>query len=243
MVTWKGWFGMADYTAESFLTKLKPFVIADMKKSGILASLTASQGFIESNRGNSGLTKNGNNLFGIKGSYNGQSVRMWTTEYYNGVAQRVLASFRAYPSWAESIADHSDLFNRLKRYENLRGLKDYKLACKYVKADGYATAPNYDSTLLSVINKYKLYLWDAEVTGESMGSANVKQLPVLKIGSRGEHVLAWQKFLNMNGYYCGVEDGIFGQNTKKAVIDWQICHHLEPDGIIGKATWSSIGLN
>ena len=231
-----------DYTAESFLQKLKPYVLEDMRKSGILASLTASQAFIESNRGNSGLTKSANNLFGMKGSYNGQSVSMWTTEYYNGVPQRVLAAFRAYPSWLESIEDHSALFNRLKRYENLRGLKDYKLACKYVKADGYATSPSYDSTLLGVIDRYKLYLWDAEVTGESAGSTNVKQLPVLKIGSRGEYVLAWQKFLNLNGYPCGSEDSIFGPNVKNAVIQWQIAHNLEPDGIIGKQTWASIGL-
>ena len=231
------------YTDTTFLETLKPYVVADMKSSGILASLTASQGFIESSRGNSGLAQApNNNLFGIKGSYNGESVKMWTTEYVNGAAIRVLADFRRYPSWAESIADHSALFNRLKRYENLRGLTDYKLACKYVKQDGYATSPSYEQTLLSCINKYKLYLWDAEVTGESAGSANVKQLPVLKVGSRGEYVLAWQTFLNINGYHAGMEDGIFCQNTKRAVMDWQISHGLEVDGIIGRETWASIGL-
>lgn len=233
---------MADYTAESFLEKLKPYVIADMKKSGILASLTAAQALIESNKGNSGLAKY-NNLFGIKGTYNGESVKMWTTEYYNGIPQRVLASFRAYPSWAESIADHSDLFNRLKRYENLRGLKDYKLACQYVQKDGYATSPSYCNTLLSVCNRYKLYLWDAEVTGESAGSANIKQFPVLKLGSRGLEVTAWQNFLNINNYPCGNADGVFGKNTERAVRAWQESHGLEPDGIIGRATWASIGFS
>lgn len=233
---------MADYTAESFFAKLKPFVLADMRSSGILASLTAAQAFIESSKGNSGLTQKANNLFGIKGAYCGNSVRMWTTEYVNGSPVRVLAAFRAYPSWKESIADHSDLFNRLKRYENLRGLTDYKLACKYVKADGYATSPSYESSLLSVIDRYKLYLWDAEVTGQSAGAATVKQLPVLKIGSRGEYVLAWQKFLNLNGFHCGNEDSIFGPNVKRAVIDFQISRGLEPDGIIGRKTWAAIGL-
>lgn len=232
---------MADYTAEAFLEKLKPFVLADMQSSGILASLTAAQAFIESNKGCSGLTEKANNLFGIKGSYNGNYVKMWTTEYYNGVPQRVLAAFRAYPSWRESIADHSYLFNRLKRYENLRGLKDYKLACQYVREDGYATSPSYTQTLLSCINKYKLYLWDAEVSGESSGSVTIKQLPVLKIGSRGEYVLAWQKFLNLNGYPCGAEDSIFGPNVKKSIMDWQFSHGLEVDGIIGRETWASIG--
>lgn len=233
------------YTDESFLAILKPFVLADMRKSGILASLTAAQAFIESNKGNSGLTTSANNLFGIKGKYNGKSVKMWTTEYVNGAPIRVLADFRMYPSWQESITDHSDLFNRLKRYENLRGLKDYVLACKYVQQDGYATSPSYSNTLLNCINKYKLYLWDAEVTGESAGAVTVKQLPVLKIGSRSDYVLAWQKFLNQNGYFCGAEDGIFGQNTARAVMDWQ-SDHIDKcktvDGIIGNNTWASIGL-
>ena len=233
---------MADYTAEAFLEKLKPYVLADMKASGILASLTASQAFIESNRGNSGLTKSANNLFGIKGAYHGESVKMWTTEYYNGVQTRVLAAFRAYPSWRESIADHSDLFNRLKRYENLRGLKDYKLACKYVQADGYATAPSYSSTLLSVISRYKLYLWDAEVTGESQGSSAPAKLPTLKRGSKGPEVLSWEIFLELNGYYKGLLDGIFGPALEKAVQDFQFSKGLDPDGIIGPLTWKAIGL-
>ena len=73
------------YTAESFLNEFKKYAIKDMQTSNILASLTAAQAFIESNKGNSGLTTKANNLFGIKGKYNGQSVSMLTTEYYNGV--------------------------------------------------------------------------------------------------------------------------------------------------------------
>ena len=150
------------YTTESFFSTIKPFVIQDMKTSGILASLTAAQAFVESNKGNSGLTTKANNLFGIKGSYNGQCVSMPTTEYYNGIPVRVYANFRKYPSWAESIADHSRLFNTSKRYANLRGCKNYKEACKNVQADGYATSPTYAQTLIKTIETYKLYEWDAE---------------------------------------------------------------------------------
>ena len=95
------------YSDKQFLEILKPYVLQDMQQTGILASLTAAQAFIESNKGNSGLTQKANNLFGIKGEYNGQYVRMLTTEYYNGVKQRVYANFRKYPSWQESIADHT----------------------------------------------------------------------------------------------------------------------------------------
>lgn len=147
-------------TDREFLDKIKPMVIADAKSSGILASLTAAQAFIESNKGNSGLTQSANNLFGMKGSYNGQSVKMKTKEYINGAYVVVNADFRKYPDWLSSIRDHSGLFNRLSRYKNLRGEKDYKAACRKVQEDGYATSPSYASTLINIIEKYKLNEWD-----------------------------------------------------------------------------------
>ena len=152
------------YTAESFLNVLKPYVLEDMKKTGILASLTASQALIESNKGNSVLTQKANNLFGIKGKYNGESVTMKTTEYVDGKAIKVDAAFRKYPNWLESIADHSRLLST-KRYSNLKGVTDYKVACVLIKQDGYATAPDYTQTLIKTIEKYKLYEWDLEVLG------------------------------------------------------------------------------
>ena len=236
------------YTVKSFFETLKPYVIQDMQESGILASLTAAQAKIESGYGNSKLTVQCNNLFGIKGSYNGQSGRYLTTEYYNGVAQKVYANFRKYPSWQESIADHSSLFNRLARYKNLRGETDYIKACNNVQADGYATSPVYSTTLLTCINQYKLYEWDAEALNRPIQKQKVLKIadyyPTLKIGSTGEYVLSWQCFLNLSGYPCGDEDGIFGKNTRLAVIEYQKNHPEcgKPDGIIGPKTWTSLNL-
>lgn len=158
------------YTVEQFFNKIKPYVVDDMQKSGILASLTAAQAFIESSKGNSGLTAKGNNLFGIKGTYNGQSIKMLTTEYVNHKYVKVYADFRKYPSWAESIADHSAMFNRMARYKNLRGEKDYKRAAKNVRLDGYCTDPNYTQKLISVIEKYKLHEWDSVGTVKAVSN-------------------------------------------------------------------------
>ena len=230
------------YTDVTFFATLKPYVLKDMRENHILASLTAAQAFIESSKGNSGLTQKCNNLFGIKGKYNGQGELFWTTEYYNGKAQRVRAYFRKYPSWQESIADHSGLFNRLARYANLRGCTDYVQACVNVKADGYATSPSYTSTLVNTINKYKLYEWDNEVLGNAPASDTsvIIAYPTLRIGSKGSEVMAWQEFLNSNGYPCGIVDGIFGKNTERAVKQWQTSHGLVADGIIGPKTWASL---
>ena len=232
------------YTDKTFLEKIKPYVMQDMKKTKILASLTAAQAFIESNKGNSGLTQKANNLFGIKGKYNGQSVQMKTTEYYNGIACKVMADFRKYPSWYESIDDHSGLFNRLARYKNLRGETDYVKACNNVKADGYATSPTYATTLIQNINKFKLYEWDREVLGKVVefkpALEPAEYYPLLKQGSTGEYVIFWQNFLNASGYPCGNADGIFGKNTKQAVKDFQDAHGLKADGIIGPKTWNAV---
>lgn len=230
------------YTDRAFLDKLKPYVIKDMETTGILASLTAAQAFIESNKGNSGLTVKANNLFGIKGTYNGESVRMLTTEYYNGVACKVYANFRKYPSWAESISDHSSLFNRLHRYANLRGETDYVKACTNVRLDGYATSPTYTTTLINTIKKYSLDAWDREVLGDIPATSiefDILQ-PTIRKGDRGDVVKQWQTFLNANGYQCGIIDGIFGKNTELAVKQWQAAHGLTADGIIGPKTWASI---
>lgn len=229
------------YTDKTFLAALKPFVLKDMHDTNILASLTGAQAFIESNKGNSGLTTKCNNLFGIKGKYNGQSGRFLTTEYYNGVAQRVYADFRKYPSWQESIGDHSSLFNRLARYTNLRGCTDYRQACINVQKDGYATSPTYATTLINTIEKYKLYEWDQEVLGgKATAPVTTLTYPTLRKGDSGEHVLAWQKYLNLVGFPCGLEDGKFGGNTLIAVKQYQLSKGLVADGIIGAKTWASI---
>lgn len=93
-------------TDQEFLNKIKPDVIQDMHDSGILASLTAAQAFIESNKGGSKLSQEpNNNLFGIKGSYNGSYVTMKTKEYVNGKYIVVDAAFKKYPNWLASIKD------------------------------------------------------------------------------------------------------------------------------------------
>lgn len=230
------------YTANSFLAAIKPYVIEDMKKSGILASLTASQALLESNKGNSGLAVKGNNLFGIKGTYNGQSVKMETTEYYGGKPFRVYADFRKYPSWAESIADHSALFNRADRYKNLRGCTDWIKATIYVKQDGYATSPTYTESLQNVIQKYKLMEWDDEVlygsgedTQPKTGNPYREPLINVKFNSRGNNVRWLQFELNRYGYRL-VVDGIAGEKTISALKDFQSSHGLVADGICGPLT-------
>ena len=147
-------------TINKFVETIAPFVMLESTLSHILPSVTLSQAIIESKHGDSGLTKKANNLFGIKGSYKGQSVTMMTTEYIGGHYVKVPAKFRKYPNWWESISDHSYLLVSAKRYANIPGCDDYIKACQNLQADGYATAPDYAQTLISYITKYDLTRFD-----------------------------------------------------------------------------------
>lgn len=147
-------------TINKFVETIAPFVMLESTLSHILPSVTLSQAIIESKHGDSGLTKKANNLFGIKGSYKGQSVTMMTTEYIGGHYVKVPAKFRKYPNWWESISDHSYLLVSAKRYANIPGCNDYIKACQNLQSDGYATAPDYAQTLISYITKYDLTRFD-----------------------------------------------------------------------------------
>ena len=59
---------------------------------------------------------------------------------------------------------------------------------------------------------------------------------LLKIGSRGKEVKELQEFLNIGA------DGIFGKGTEASVKKWQSENGLIADGIVGPATWDSMGL-
>ena len=129
----------------------------------ILPSLTIAQAIIESGWGQSGLTINGNALFGIKAglTWKGKAINSRTFECYDKIKlTTILASFRAYNSWTESIADHTNFIVSNSRYKAVLIAKDYKTACNEIAKAGYATAPNYAQTLIGIIEQYKLYEYD-----------------------------------------------------------------------------------
>lgn len=59
-------------------------------------------------------------------------------------------------------------------------------------------------------------------------------------GSRGSEVTELQKLLNSKGSYNLAADGIFGDKTKAAVMDYQKKNNLDVDGIVGTNTWGAL---
>ena len=165
------------------IKKVGSLFTSDMKKSGVLASVSLAQFILESGYGKSELAQNANNLFGMKKTLSGNtwSGSTWdgssvytkrTQEYENGQYVTITADFRKYPSVEKSIADHSAYLLGAKngsklRYDGLKGCTDYKKAVQIIKDGGYATSPTYVESICNIIDRWKLTQYDtAAAPGE-----------------------------------------------------------------------------
>lgn len=155
---------MPKFTRQQFIDKLAPLAIEDMRKTGVPASLTIAQAILESADGNSTLAQQANNLFGMKGKGTAGSIRLPTKEYRNGEWITIHTDFRKYNNWAESVADHSNLFiNGVSWNRNLyRGVigVDGITAAREVAKAGYATDPDYDTKVIKLITDHQLVKFD-----------------------------------------------------------------------------------
>ena len=80
------------------------------------------------------------------------------------------------------------------------------------------------------------YTFKVVSAGQVLGTEKFSFVLLLKKGSLGNEVKELQKFLNANGYNCGIADGNFGIKTKTAIIKFQIANGLVGDGIVGPLT-------
>ena len=153
--TGEGTVQAATYQQE-FLDKAIPAATTASSKYGTYTSVMLAQATVESAWGQSSLAQEpNNNLFGIKGSYNGQSVNMNTGEYGNGGYYTTNARFRKYPSYTESFEDNGALLrNQMGNYYSgtwVENSNNYAQATQNGLQGKYATDPNYAKTLNSVI--------------------------------------------------------------------------------------------
>ena len=146
---------------QAFIQSVAPGAIQGWNEYKVLPSITVAQAIVESGWGRSALSTQAHNLFGIKGSYNGNSVVMRTREVYGGRSVYVNANFRAYANNSESVTDHGRFLNVNSRYRNLLGDTNYASVANKLRQDGYATDPSYASTLIRFVQTYNLNQLDA----------------------------------------------------------------------------------
>lgn len=157
---------------DAFISRMKNDVISVSNKYQLYGSIMMSQAALESNWGQSQLSTEGNNYFGVKGSYNGQSISMPTTEYNaKGQLYKTKANFKKYPDVASSLNDNGNLLRNGSSWNPTfysgawkENAKDYQTAAKALVGK-YATDPNYANKLINLISYYKLdQLVDNQVT-------------------------------------------------------------------------------
>jgi GH25 family lysozyme M1 (1,4-beta-N-acetylmuramidase)/peptidoglycan hydrolase-like protein with peptidoglycan-binding domain len=71
------------------------------------------------------------------------------------------------------------------------------------------------------------------------GNETLRNSPLLKVGAQGGITKCLQMLLNIYGHNLSL-DGIFGENTRNAVIAFQRSNGLSEDGIVGTNTWSKL---
>ncbi|WP_190790662.1 peptidoglycan-binding domain-containing protein [Leptolyngbya sp. FACHB-711] len=77
-------------------------------------------------------------------------------------------------------------------------------------------------------------------SSETDSNSTSIDLPTLRPGMRGSAIERLQERLQALGFYDGEVDGIFGAQTQAAVEVAQRNFGLEPDGVVGPATWGAL---
>lgn len=174
-----------DESVESFIRKIGEPARKIGQENELYASVMIAQAILESGSGSSELSKAPNyNLFGIKGSHEGNSVSFNTQEDQgNGSMVTIQDSFRKYSNYEESLDDYAELLK-----EGISGNQDfysgawktnaktYEEATKFLTGK-YATDTQYNQKLNGLIETYELTEYDKEAS-EATVSATGFVIPV-----------------------------------------------------------------
>lgn len=123
---------------------------------GIPVAITLAQGLLESNAGDSKLSRLERNHFGIKCRKKCLGCRC-----VNYTDDSIYDMFRSFKTEWESFREHSRILTG-ERYAALKkiNLKDYKGWAHGLQAAGYATDKEYAQKLIKIIEKLNLHRYD-----------------------------------------------------------------------------------
>jgi flagellum-specific peptidoglycan hydrolase FlgJ len=158
----------------AWIEEIGPMAQRSASRYNLYASVMMAQAIIESGWGGSSLAMPPNhNLFGIKGSYNGQSVWMNTAEWSPSAGWYYInAAFAKYPSYEQSFDDNGNKLRNGLTWNHAFYQGTWKENCNSYRDSTawlqgrYATAPNYAQVLNNIIENYGLTKYDSAPTPE-----------------------------------------------------------------------------
>ncbi|HEY9722793.1 MAG TPA: glucosaminidase domain-containing protein [Oscillatoriaceae cyanobacterium] len=141
---------------QGFLDALKPAAQEAEKEFGVPAAVTLAQAALETGWGQHIIP--GYNLFGMKGTGPAGTVNEATFEVQNGQHVNTNANFQKFHNFYEAVVAHGQLFHNgyydkaISDYQKNHDPKQFANDLTGI----YATAPNYGSTLIDIMNTYHL---------------------------------------------------------------------------------------
>lgn len=170
-------------TRKEYIAKYGKYAIESTKGKGLFPSVLMAQAILESSDSNgipggSVLAKDYNNHFGVKAdkAWKGKSINLKTREVFNNQSVMIKDGFRVYENPLQSFIDRNEFLARNSRYKTagVFSATTPEAQAEALQRAGYATDPNYASTLKALIWTLKLKDLDEQAKkNESSDSGSV----------------------------------------------------------------------
>jgi len=151
---------------EIFLTSIARYAEDAARELGVpvVPKAVAAQAALESDWGQSGLARVGNNLFGVKAgrSWRGPVLELPTWEVVDGHRIETVARFRRYEDFEAAVRDYVSIIGRLDWYRDAREAARYGDPYGFLYGleargePGWATDPDYARKVLALMRTYNL---------------------------------------------------------------------------------------
>lgn len=162
--------------ALEFIDMLAPIAQKAFNNIGkILPSICIAMAIVESNCGQSNIMKKNNALLGQKVGTGKTAKKYWSgkffvsrtkEEYTVGTHTIIKSAFRAYDSVEQCVFNYYELLNT-SLYKKVVSNVDYKTQIQQIKDCGYMTSSTEVNSVISIIEKYNLTIYDTKNDSEN----------------------------------------------------------------------------
>ena len=162
--------------ALEFIDMLAPIAQKAFNNIGkILPSICIAMAIVESNCGQSDIMKKNNALLGQKVGTGKTAKKYWSgkffvsrtkEEYTVGTHTIIKSAFRAYDSIEQCVFNYYELLNT-SLYKKVVSNVDYKTQIQQIKDCGYMTSSTEVNSVISIIEKYNLTIYDTKNDSEN----------------------------------------------------------------------------
>lgn len=145
---------------QDYIETMRPHAEKAAARLGVPVDVLLAQSALETGWGKKIMQHaeggSSHNLFGIKADkrWQGQSIRVGSLEYRDGVPRMEYSNFRVYESYEQSFNDYVDFIQTNDRYQSALNVSsngpDY---IKALQQAGYATDPHYAEKVIDILQR------------------------------------------------------------------------------------------